>query len=45
MVLLLVAYLLPQGLAGIPETIRTNRAKRAEKREVKQMMKEGGEAQ
>ena len=43
-VLLVVAYLLPKGLVGIPETVRENRAKRAEKREISEMMKEGGEA-
>ena len=43
-VLLVVAYLLPMGLVGIPDTVRANRAKRAEKKEVAAMMKEGGEA-
>lgn len=43
-VLLVVAYLLPGGIVGIPDTIRANRAKRAEKREVAQMLKEGGDA-
>lgn len=41
-VLLLVAYLLPGGLVGLPETIRANRAKRAEKKEIAAMMQEGG---
>lgn len=41
-VLLLVAYLLPGGLVGLPETIRENRAKRAEKKEIAAMMQEGG---
>lgn len=41
-VLLVVAYLLPGGLVGLPETIRTNRAKRAEKKEAEAMLKEGG---
>lgn len=42
-VLLVVAYLLPGGLVGIPDTIRANKAKRAEKKEVEQMLKEGGD--
>ena len=42
-VLLVVAYLLPWGLVGIPDTIRANKAKRAEKKEIETMMKEGGE--
>lgn len=41
-VLLLVAYLLPNGLAGIPGSIRAAREKRAEKKEIADMMK-GGE--
>lgn len=41
-VLLVVAYLLPGGIIGIPDTVRANRAKRAEKREIEAMMKEGG---
>lgn len=41
-VLLVVAYLLPNGLAGIPGTIRQARARRLEKREIAEMMK-GGE--
>ena len=42
-VLLVVAYLLPGGIVGIPDTIRANRAKRAEKKEIAAMLKEGGE--
>lgn len=42
-VLLVVAYLLPTGLVGIPDTIRENKAKRAEKKEIAEMMKEGGD--
>ena len=42
-VLLVVAYLLPAGLVGIPDTIRENRAKRAEKKEIAAMLKEGGD--
>ena len=41
-VLLLVAYLLPGGLYSIPETVRKAKAKRAEKKEIKEMLK-GGE--
>lgn len=41
-VLLLVAYLLPRGLVGLPQTIRENKARRAEKREIAAMMQEGG---
>ncbi len=41
-VLLIVAYLLPNGLAGIPGSIRAAREKRAEKKEIADMMK-GGE--
>ena len=41
---ILVAYLLPKGLVGIPETIRANRAKRLEKKEIIQMV-EGGESE
>ena len=44
-VLLVVDYLLPAGLTGIPETIRSRRAKRAEKREIAEMMQEGGAAE
>lgn len=44
-VLLVVAYLLPAGLTGIPETIRDSRAKRAEKREIAEMMQGGGAAE
>lgn len=43
-ILLLVAYLLPGGLVGLPQTIREHRAKKAEKREIKEMVKEGGES-
>lgn len=42
-VLLIVAYLLPTGLVGIPDTIRAARAKRAEKREIEAAKAEGGE--
>ncbi len=42
-VLLVVAYLLPTGLVGIPDTIRAAKARRAEKREIEAMMKEGGD--
>lgn len=42
-VLLVVAYLLPTGLVGIPDAIRAARAKRAEKREIEAMMQEGGD--
>lgn len=42
-VLLVVAYLLPAGLTGIPETVRANRARRAEKKEIAAMTKEGGD--
>ena len=43
-VLLVVAYLLPTGLVGIPDTIRANKAKRAEKKEIAAMMhSEGGD--
>lgn len=41
-VLLVVAYLLPGGLYSIPEALRSAKAKRAEKQEIKQMLK-GGE--
>lgn len=40
-VLLLVAYLLPGGLAGLPNTVRNARAKRQEKREIAEMLKGG----
>ena len=40
-VLLVVAYLLPGGLVGIPATIRKARAKRQEKKEIEAMMKGG----
>ena len=43
-VLLVVAYLLPTGLTGIPETVRANKAKRAEKKEIAAMTQEGGAA-
>ena len=43
-VLLVVAYLLPSGLVGIPDTIRAAKARRAEKREIESMAKEGGES-
>jgi branched-chain amino acid transport system permease protein len=42
-VLLVVAYLLPGGLVGIPATVRAHRAKRQEKKEIEAMMK-GGKA-
>ncbi len=42
-VLLVVAYLLPTGLVGIPDAIRGAKAKRAEKKEIEAMLKEGGE--
>lgn len=41
LLLLLVAYLLPKGLVGLPSTIRENRAKRQEKKEIAEMMKGG----
>ena len=41
-VLLVVAYLLPDGLISIPDSIRAKRAKRAEKKEVAEMMNEEG---
>lgn len=41
-VLLVVAYLLPGGLYGIPAAIRKGKAKRAEKKEIAEMLK-GGE--
>lgn len=41
-ILLVVAYLLPGGLVGLPDTIRKHKAKRAEKKEIEQMLK-GGE--
>ncbi len=41
-VLLMVAYLLPGGLYSIPQAIRNAKAKRAEKKEIKEMLK-GGE--
>lgn len=41
-VLLLVAYLLPGGLVGLPETVRANRARRAEKKEIAARVREGG---
>ena len=44
-VLLVVAYLLPTGLVGIPDTIRANKAKRAEKKEIAEMLEKGGDAQ
>ncbi|MBR1780284.1 MAG: branched-chain amino acid ABC transporter permease [Oscillospiraceae bacterium] len=40
-VLLVVAYLLPGGLVGIPDTIRANRARRAEKKEAAEIAKGG----
>lgn len=40
-VLLVVAYLLPGGLVGIPDTIRRHKAKRAEKKEIEEMLKGG----
>lgn len=40
-VLLIVAYLLPGGLYGIPAAIRSAKAKRAEKKEVEEMTKGG----
>ncbi len=40
-VLLIVAYLLPGGLYGIPDTIRKARAKRQEKKEIAAMQKGG----
>lgn len=42
-ILLLVAYLLPGGLVGLPDTIRKHRARRAEKKEIAEMVK-GGKA-
>lgn len=42
-VLLLVAYLLPGGLVGLPETVRASRARRKEKKEIAEMLKEGGD--
>lgn len=41
-VLLVVAYLLPGGLVGLPQTIRERKAKRLEKKEIAAMMQEGG---
>ncbi len=41
-VLLLVAYLLPGGLYSIPQTIRRAREKRAEKKQIREMVKGGG---
>ncbi len=41
-VLLLVAYLLPGGLYSIPQAIRNAKARRAEKKEIRAMLK-GGE--
>ena len=43
-VLLVVAYLLPGGLHGIPAAIRSAKAKRAEKKEIAEMLK-GGDAE
>ncbi len=43
-VLLLVAYLLPGGLYSLPATIRKAKAKRAEKKEIAEMLK-GGETE
>ena len=40
-ILLLVAYLLPGGLVGLPDTIRKHKAARAEKKEIEQMLKGG----
>lgn len=40
-ILLLVAYLLPGGLVGLPDTIRKHKAKRIEKKEIEEMMKGG----
>lgn len=40
-VLLVVAYLLPGGLVGLPDTLRRRREKRADRREIADMMKGG----
>lgn len=40
-ILLLVAYLLPGGLVGLPGTVRHNKAKRQEKKEIQDMLKGG----
>ena len=42
-VLLVVAYLLPGGLVGIPDTVRQAKAKRLEKKEIAAMLQEGGD--
>ena len=42
-VLLVVAYLLPGGLVGLPDTIRSAKAKRLERKEIAAMLQEGGD--